>query len=144
VNKQAGYIASAHLILAGAMACYFFISKIPFSSVQEDNIEGRCGTENLPAISLSAKQQQGKNLFTSKCASCHNLNKDLTGPALGGFKERGPWSDRDKLYQWIRNPEAFMQTDSYTKQLKNRFGSVMAGFPGLTEKEIDALAEYIN
>ena len=31
----------------------------------------------------------GKLLFWSKCASCHNVFKDGTGPALAGFEERG-------------------------------------------------------
>jgi cytochrome c1 len=68
----------------------------------------------------------------------------MTGPALGGFEERGPWRDRKKLYEWIKNPEAFMKNDSYTKQLKEKFGSIMTAFPALTTEEIDAIAEYIT
>jgi cytochrome c2 len=30
----------------------------------------------------------GKSIFTSRCAGCHNVNKQLTGPALAGVHER--------------------------------------------------------
>ena len=32
--------------------------------------------------------QDGKVLFNTKCASCHNVFKHTTGPALGGFQEK--------------------------------------------------------
>src|SRR6478735_4079442 len=32
--------------------------------------------------------EEGKQIFTSRCAACHNVNKTLTGPALAGIKER--------------------------------------------------------
>ena len=58
--------------------------------------------------------QDGAAIFQQNCASCHALNKDLTGPKLAGVEGRGPWSDRKKLYAWIHNPAKFMQTDPYT------------------------------
>jgi cytochrome c553 len=89
--------------------------------------------------------QDGAQIFQQNCASCHALNKNLTGPALAGFEARGPWSDRKQLYAWINNPAKFMQTDEYTQNLKAQYGGVvMTGFPNLSEKEIDAIVEYIN
>ena len=35
-----------------------------------------------------ASAQDGKALFTANCASCHAVNKRLTGPALAGVEER--------------------------------------------------------
>jgi len=31
---------------------------------------------------------EGKVIFNSRCASCHNVNKILTGPALAGVDQR--------------------------------------------------------
>lgn len=86
----------------------------------------------------------GKALFIQKCAACHHVFKDGTGPALAGFEERGLWADREKLYDWLRNPSAFMKKDPYTRSLKTKFGSVMTAFPDLRNEEIDAIVEYIN
>ncbi len=87
--------------------------------------------------------QDGAVLFRSNCASCHALNKDLTGPALAGFQERGPWADRKQLQAWVHNPVAFMAKDPYTQGLKAKYGSVMQAFPNLEDKEIDAIADYL-
>jgi cytochrome c2 len=32
--------------------------------------------------------EEGKILFMSRCAACHNVNKQLTGPALAGVDQR--------------------------------------------------------
>lgn len=91
------------------------------------------------------KAQDGKALFTANCASCHAINKKLTGPALAGLEERGPWSDRKKLVAWIHNPVAFSKTDAYAANLLKEYnGVVMTAFPQLTEPEIDAIVKYIN
>src|SRR5438552_8389495 len=77
------------------------------------------------------KAQDGQQLFRSNCNSCHTLHKDLVGPALANFNQRGPWSDRKQLHAWVHNPVAYMSKDPYTQGLKQQFGSVMMAFPGL-------------
>src|SRR5687768_1621471 len=52
--------------------------------------------------------QDGAAIFQQNCASCHAINKDLTGPKLAGVESRGPWADRKQLYAWIHNPAKFM------------------------------------
>jgi mono/diheme cytochrome c family protein len=86
----------------------------------------------------------GKSLFQQNCAACHTLFKDMTGPALFGLQERGPWTDRKKLYGWIHNPPKFLVNDSYTQALREKFGMMMTAFPDLSEKDIDAIVDYIN
>ncbi|MBX2922017.1 MAG: c-type cytochrome [Chitinophagaceae bacterium] len=99
----------------------------------------------LSLLSISVNAQDGKAIFNQKCATCHSITKNLTGPALAGFEERGPWSDRKKLYAWIHNPAAFMASDPYTQGLKAQYnGIVMTGFPDLKEAEIDAIVTYVN
>lgn len=89
--------------------------------------------------------QDGGAIFQNNCAACHSVTKNLTGPALGGVESRGPWSDRKKIYAWVHNPAGFMANDPYTQGLKSQFGGVvMTPFPDLTEKEIDAVIDYIN
>jgi hypothetical protein len=89
--------------------------------------------------------QDGKQIFQANCQSCHAINKNLTGPALQGFTERGPWTDRQNVYKWIHNPAAFIPTTPYTKELQAQFGGqIMPSFPQLSEKDIDAIVDYIN
>src|SRR5690606_24304624 len=70
--------------------------------------------------------------------------KKLTGPPLGGFESRGPWSDRQEVYDWIHNPSAYIAKNDYAKALKNEYGSEMTPFPALSTAEIDAIVDYIN
>ena len=88
--------------------------------------------------------QDGKALFQQNCASCHAVNKKLTGPALAGVEER--WSEKKNLYAWIKNSAAFLKTgDPYANKLYEEYNKVaMNSFPGLTDADIDAILAYIK
>lgn len=90
--------------------------------------------------------QDGKALFSANCASCHAIDKKLTGPALQGVEER--WGgDRKKLYAWIKNSGAFLKTgDKYANELFNSYAKMpMTAFDGvLDDKQIDAILDYVK
>ena len=88
--------------------------------------------------------QDGKTLFISKCASCHNPFKAGTGPALGGLEERHKWADHKELLSWVNNPGGYMAKDPYTQGLKAQYGSMMTGFPDLKLTDVTAIVSYIN
>ncbi|HYO22030.1 MAG TPA: c-type cytochrome, partial [Flavisolibacter sp.] len=89
--------------------------------------------------------QDGKALFSSNCAQCHALDKNLTGPALRGVETRGPWTDRKELVKWIHNPAGYIPTTPYTQQLAAQYnGQIMPPFPQFSEKEIFAILDYIK
>src|SRR5688572_18029203 len=96
--------------------------------------------------SLHVSAQDGKQLFTSLCASCHHPLKNGTGPALGGLEERHKWADHNELLAWVNNPGGYMAKDQsgYLTGLKAQFGTMMTGFPTLTLKDVDAIVAYIN
>ena len=99
----------------------------------------------LLSVGNKLSAQDGKVIFQNNCASCHSVFKDLTGPALGGVTSRGPWTDHKKLYEWVHNPPKFMASDAYTAGLKQKFGGVvMTSFDALSEKEIDAVIDYVE
>jgi cytochrome c553 len=99
----------------------------------------------LLSVGNKLTAQDGGAIFQNNCASCHSVTKNLTGPALAGLESRGPWSDRKKLYAWVHNPAGFMANDPYTQGLKAQYGGVvMTAFPDLTEKEIDAIVDFVN
>ncbi|HEU4633375.1 MAG TPA: c-type cytochrome [Flavisolibacter sp.] len=103
----------------------------------------------LPGLFLllsvnAVKAQNGQQIFQQNCQSCHSLDKDLTGPNLRGVEERGPWGDRANLVKWVHNPGAFMASNPYTQGLQKTFGSIMPGFPQLSEEEIFAIFDWIK
>ncbi|MBS1575367.1 MAG: c-type cytochrome [Bacteroidetes bacterium] len=93
---------------------------------------------------INSSAQDGKALFNSKCASCHQIFKDAVGPALMNLEERGKWADHNEILKWANNPTAYMAKDPYTEGLKAKFGSVMQAFPDLTIKDVDAIVGYID
>ena len=84
-------------------------------------------------------------MFQAKCASCHAINKEIIGPPLAGFIEKYPWTERQNVYEWIKNPAAFMQKNSYAMDLKEVYGGrMMQAFPDISNEEIDAICEYLS
>jgi cytochrome c2 len=92
----------------------------------------------------AADPAKGKTLFQSNCASCHNVFKKVTGPALMGVEDR--WSDKKLLHQWIHNSASVLATgDAYANNLFNQFNHIqMTPFPSLTDDDIDNILAYIG
>ncbi len=88
--------------------------------------------------------QDGKAIYTSKCASCHILGTEGAYPDLIGLEDRHTWADHNDLLKWIQNPAAYMASDPYTAGLKTKYGSVMTAFPEFTLADVEAVVNYIN
>ena len=88
--------------------------------------------------------QDGKALFQSNCASCHNPVKVVTGPALKGVTERVP--DKKLLHDWIRNNQKVLASGNpYFNNLYNQYNkTAMNIFTTLTDGEIDAILKYVE
>jgi cytochrome c2 len=91
-----------------------------------------------------AAAQDGKTLFQINCAQCHNPIKVITGPALKGVTERVP--DRQLLHDWVHNNTKVLASGNvYFNNLFNQYGKTpMNIFPGLSDKEIDAIIDYVD
>jgi cytochrome c551/c552/cytochrome c553 len=88
--------------------------------------------------------QDGKALFQSNCAQCHNPVKVITGPALKGVTDRV--TDRKLLHNWIHNNQQVLASgNTYFNDLFNQYGKApMNTFPNLTDPEIDAILKYVD
>ena len=85
----------------------------------------------------------GAKIFSDNCARCHVLGKISTGPNLQNVYSR--WQDTTKLYDWVHNPQAILNSgDKHTNDLYKQFGTVMQGFPSLTNEEITAVLHYVD
>jgi len=99
------------------------------------------------SIFNNVSAQDGKALFMSKCASCHQLDKDATGPMLRGIIDKAPYEgDVTKISHWLRNVNSLVASDPHYSDLKTKFGSLMTQFPesAITDKEIEAIITYTS
>jgi mono/diheme cytochrome c family protein len=88
--------------------------------------------------------QEGKMLFQTNCAQCHNPIKVVTGPALKGVTARV--TDRRLLHDWIHNNVKVLASgNQYFNNLYNQYGRApMNTFPNLSDDEIDAILGYVE
>jgi cytochrome c551/c552 len=88
--------------------------------------------------------QDGKTLFQTNCAQCHNPIKVITGPALKGVTSRV--TDTTLLHAWIHNNTQVLSSgNAYFNNLYNQYGRApMNVFPNLSDAEIDAILRYIE
>ena len=116
---------------------------------KDPSISSNAAMDGVAGLSSNAAlNNQGKALFKTNCAACHNRNMkdDLTGPALGGVVDR--WKDypKEDLYEWIRNSQRLVQ-EGHPKavDLYNEWNKVIMGsFNGLTDEDIAAILFYIE
>lgn len=86
---------------------FFFILISPQKEEKEISIDIDYKTTSQPYTSTGP---DGKALFSQNCASCHAVNKQLTGPALAGVLDRV--SDRKLLNEWIRDNEKVLNPET--------------------------------
>src|SRR5579859_2142958 len=88
--------------------------------------------------------QDGRALFQTNCASCHNPFKEITGPALRGVSERIP--DKKLLHDWVHNNQKVLASgNKYFNDLYVKYNkTAMNTFTGLSDTEIDAIIKYVE
>ncbi len=92
----------------------------------------------------AADPAAGKAIFQANCASCHNVQKKLTGPALKGVEDR--WPDKQLLHKWIKNSAGVIASgDAYANALYKEYnGTAMPAFPTLSEADIDNILAFVD
>src|SRR5690606_15186587 len=86
----------------------------------------------------------GKALFQSNCAQCHNPWKDATGPALQGVSARVP--SREWIYDWVHNSAKLIASgDKTANEVFEKWNKTpMTAFPNLSTEEIDAIIDWVE
>ena len=102
-------------------------------------------------VSVSYAQEgdpvAGKALFNSNCASCHKLDRKMTGPALRNVEARlaeDEGLDRQWLYKWIRNSSSLIKSgDDYANRIYLEYNkAAMTAYPQLSDSDIDNILAY--
>ena len=83
----------------------------------------------------------GKGLFTSKCAMCHDLDQKKVGPTLRNVtKQRSP----EYVMNVIYNTPKMQKNDPTFKGLVAKFKNIPMPDPNLTEAQSRSLLEYLR
>lgn len=98
----------------------------------------------IVGFSTKSFAQDGKAIFQQKCAACHAVDKNLTGPALKGVEER--WPAKADIYKWVQNSANLIKAGHpRAVAVYNEYNKIqMPAFPELKEADIDAVLAYVN
>lgn len=141
MNNEITYILRGLLlfiVLITTTAVFTFVSSIKSDSPEKDIAD----ITTVSYRTLSANAIKGKKLFKENCASCHALDKYITGPGLVGVETR--WPSKKLLYMWINNWQKAVATgDPYANMIKDVSPTAMSNF-NFSDEEIDSILAYIN
>jgi len=90
---------------------------------------------------------EGEVLFNANCASCHNLDRKLTGPALRGVIDR--WDgELEEMTAFISNSQVYMKSSgsksAYATTLYNEYNKTLMPAQALNENQIKSILTYIQ
>jgi mono/diheme cytochrome c family protein len=90
-----------------------------------------------------ANPGDGKAIFTTRCAGCHNVNKKLTGPALAGVHER---RSMEWIVKFVKSSQAVVKSgDKDAVALYQQFNRMpMPDHADLTSENIKSIVDYIK
>ena len=90
-----------------------------------------------------ASIDEGKAIFNTRCASCHNVNKQVVGPALANIDQR---RGIDWIISFVHSSKAMIaKNDKDAVALYNQFNKVaMPDHADLSEDNIKNIVAYIK
>jgi len=98
-----------------------------------------------PMMTDSAAHLDGRTLFFTKCASCHNPLQESTGPSLKGVLNNDYYKgDISKVTRWINNVVSLTASERHYQELLKRYGSNMTQFDNMPERDVAAIFDYIE
>ncbi|RYY28684.1 MAG: cytochrome c [Chitinophagaceae bacterium] len=98
----------------------------------------------LPSIQANeAPAANGKEIFTVRCASCHNVNKKAVGPALAGIEDR---RSADWIVQFVQSSQSMVKAgDAAAVALFKEFNNMpMPDHKDLSAEDIASVVAYIK
>ncbi|NLR58326.1 cytochrome c [Chitinophaga polysaccharea] len=97
----------------------------------------------LPAFLRAADPVSGKKLFQARCASCHNVNKKLIGPALAGVENR---RSLEWILSFVKGSQSMIKAgDKDALTVYNQNNQVtMPDHPDLSDDLIKDILAYVK
>ncbi len=97
-----------------------------------------------PVLHLTAADtEEGKKLFQARCASCHNVQKKLTGPALAGVDTRYP---EEWIIRFVKSSQSMIKTgDAAALAIFNEYNQVvMPDHPDLIDDQVRSIIAFVK
>ena len=87
--------------------------------------------------------EDGRTIFTSRCAGCHNVNKQVLGPALAGIDER---RSMDWIVNFVQSSQALIKSgDKDAVSLFKQFNNIpMPDHKDLSAEQIKSIVAFIQ
>jgi mono/diheme cytochrome c family protein len=87
--------------------------------------------------------EEGRTIFTSRCAGCHNVNKQVLGPALAGIDER---RSMDWIVSFVQSSQSLIKSgDKDAVALFKQFNNIpMPDHKDLTADQIKNVVSFIQ
>ncbi len=100
----------------------------------------------VTSINFSLLAEDGGALFKSRCNTCHQIDKNSTGPKLQGAKQK--WTDAGEgelLYQWVMNSSTLISSGkSLMANEIQKFSPTAMPAQSVSKEQIDAIFNYID
>jgi mono/diheme cytochrome c family protein len=87
--------------------------------------------------------EEGKAIFMTRCAGCHNINQRLTGPALAGVHER---RSIEWIISFVKSSQSLVKSgDKDAVSIFEQFNKIpMPDHSDLSDDNIKQIVEYIK
>jgi mono/diheme cytochrome c family protein len=97
---------------------------------------------NSTAASDGEAILRGEKVFMEHCTSCHGIERDGIGPALGGLPSivKSEW-----IARFIKNPAAMIQSgDERAVTLHEKYKVIMPAFSSFTENQLSDIVAFLG
>jgi len=90
-----------------------------------------------------ASIDEGKSIFSTRCAACHNVNAKLVGPALAGVDQR---RNIEWIISFVHSSQSMLKKkDEAAIALFNEFNKTqMPDHPDISPDQVRSIVEYIK
>lgn len=97
----------------------------------------------VSTTSYSQEFEKGKEIFTTNCAGCHNMEERVVGPAL---QDVIATQGRDWASKWISNSgELIKSGDAHANEVYEEYNKMaMPAFNYLKPEELNAILDYME
>lgn len=155
MKKQLNPFVEFGLIALLLVAVVVFVWNVDFSFGGKNTTEKKEDKKDEVVVKdnpEAAAWKEGKDLFKSNCAACHNPKAEGTGPALTGvtarWKAAGEYKGKTGeqwMREWIRNwNEPVNAGYKYAIDMANSRPSQMNVFATLRDEQIDMIMTYVE
>ena len=110
-----------------------------------------CGTEmpldfcGTVSPELNEKGKQGKQIFNTNCASCHSLDRKMTGPSLRGILNTREHPYENYVYDVITNEDSLVKIkDKCTLAINEEYNMNFSHNFELNRTDLENLMEYLK